>query len=707
MTYAKNILPKSSAYYTLGNARIDDTDLIIEAGGYAEFNISKQLLPKLPESILLVVHSTEFSGHYTNDVVQVNISIITYEGERIEVLVPVSQHTSGIFNAEISLPVTDYVSMVYRISSTKQVTIYNWELCAAEDPSITEAINGVEQTIPKVLYDYNIYPYVVDQRELTVGLISCYLRNATDLQGHFSISFFATERCNVHVRIKDNSITELYSPQVYTVEKGYASIDIPHAYIKKLATEHAFSVTMQCTNGQLSVPVRGMMYTIDGGYLATRLLDAGLDVEDISIRQVSTDYSPSEIWAVGFESKQLILKKRAYGIQNRVNWLAVKDFGEAITGKVEFAGKWVNRNNSDRHTIDTEETPVVFVLRDDNTLVAYHGTKFDEQYILDTEVTHVETCLGYSSILDAEQDQGLVVVYIKNGNVYYKQWKYLANLDRKDWQFSSVLYDVGDASFASVHRLPDYRLGICVVHSQGTKWFITDRTYVRQGVKPELVRSSIKSDFFITTIHAKDTTTEAISATTNTFEPGFTFNDFVITYNYPVVLLPGKTLDDFKKSIKLYINNSLLTSNSVDSLIIDENVITIRTKEDIGSDRTLKIVFDLPPLTVALLTTDGGLNTNFMKEFSWTFVRPIVTHERTLQTEYSSATIKGAIDIQVREIITSNVPCLEAIPTVLKPSLNIVVSEIIIPSKQHYEEVPIDMTSALSLKISQTGDTPV
>lgn len=707
MTYSKNILPKSSAYYTLNRASIVDTDLNIEAGGYAEFNISKQLLPKLPASILLVVHSTEFSDYYTNDGVQVEISITTAEGEHIEILVPVSRHPSGLFNAEIELSIIDYVNMTYRISSVNPVTIYNWELCTAEDPALTEAINGVEQTIPKVLYDYNMYAYVVDHRELTVGLISCYLRNSTDLQGHFSISFFATERCNVHIRIKDNNVTELFSPQVYTVEKGYASIDIPHAYLHKLATEHAFSVTLQCTNGQLSVPVRGMMYTIDGGYLATRLLDAGLDVEDISIRQVSTDYSPSEIWAVGFESKQLILKKRAYGAYHRENWIAIKDFGEAITAQVEFSGKWTNRGNSDRHTIDTEETPVVFIIRPDNSLMSYHGTDFEEEYILDTEVTHVSACQGYSSILDAEQDQGLVVVYIKNGNVYYNQWKYISILDRKDWQFALPIYSGGDASFVSVHRLPDYRLGICVVHQNGTKWFITDRTYVRQGVKPELVFTRVNSDIFFTSMHVEDTTAEAVSATTNVFEPGFSFNGFIITYKFPVVLLPGKTIEDFKKSIKLYINGSLIKSNTVESLVIEENVVTIMTKEPIGPDLTFKILFDLPPLTVALLTTDGGLNTSFMKEFSWIVKRPIVTHERTLQTEYSSATIKGAIDIQVREIITSNVPCLEAIPTALKPSLNIVVSEIIIPSKQHYEEVPIDMTSALSLKISQTGDTPV
>ena len=193
MAYSENILPKSAAYYTLNRASIDGTELIIEAGGYAEFSITQQVLPKLTSKMLVVAHPSTFSSYYTNDAVQVTLSIITAGGKRIEILIPVSNHPSGVFNTEVELPDEEYLVFNYRISSTVHTVVYNWELCAEEAVDVSTVIDGVEQTIPKLLYDFNTYSYAVAQKELTVGLISCFLQSATDLQGHFTISFFATE----------------------------------------------------------------------------------------------------------------------------------------------------------------------------------------------------------------------------------------------------------------------------------------------------------------------------------------------------------------------------------------------------------------------------------------------------------------------------------------------------------------------------------
>ena len=126
MAYSENILPKSAAYYTLNRASIDGTELIIEAGGYAEFSITQQVLPKLTSKMLVVAHPSIFSSYYTNDAVQVTLSIITAGGQRIEVLIPVSNHPSGVFNTEVELPDEEYLVFNYRISSTVHTVVYNW-----------------------------------------------------------------------------------------------------------------------------------------------------------------------------------------------------------------------------------------------------------------------------------------------------------------------------------------------------------------------------------------------------------------------------------------------------------------------------------------------------------------------------------------------------------------------------------------------------
>lgn len=597
MAYVKNILPKDAAYYTLNRATIEGSDLILEAGGYAEISVSRQILPKLTSKMLVVIHPSIFSDYYTNNAVQVDLSVILPDGTYLDYLVSASQTSSGVFNAELEFPEGDFINFIYRISSAVPVTVYNWELCYQEATDLTTVIEGVEQEIPKLLYDYNTYAYAVGQKELTVGLITCYLLDNTSLQGHFTLSFFATERCNVHVRIKDNGITELFSPQVYTVEKGYASISIPHAYLNKLATDHTFAVTIQCTNGQLSIPVRGLLYTIDGGYLATRLLDAGIDVQDISIKQIPTDPEPSEIWAIGYEGNRMLLKKCAYDIIQRDNWQAVKDFGEAKAASVEFRGDWIGRGREWKYTIETDSTPYVFIVDMNNNLLVYSGDAFENVCTLETNVSSVQACQGFNSMNYPDQDQGLVIVYVKEGNVYYRQLVRTSSA----WLTAEPLYEDGNALFASVHRLPDYRIGICVEHAGGVRWYITDRTYVNQAVKPEMLHATA-AHTAIATVYKVNEAPDImqIKGTPGSLEDATYHDYFTITYEYPLKITGGMSKYDLIKAISVRVDGTIIT---VRELEINNNTIIVYLMEPQRGGTKLEVNYNF--LGLAAVKEDG------------------------------------------------------------------------------------------------------
>ena len=705
MSYSENILPKSAAYYILDKAKINGTDLVLEQNGYAEYYAPNQVLPTLTEKLLVVVHPSVYSSPYMNNAIQVTVSAITSSGKMTEYLIPVSETASGVFNTEITLPSDDtYVSFVYRISSAIPVTVYNWELCVEEAIDVTTVIGGVEQALPRLLYDYNTYAYAVAQQEYTVGLISCYLRNATDLQGHFTLSFFATERCNVHVRIKDNGITELYTPQVYTVEKGYASISIPHAYIDKSATEHAFTVSVQCTNGQLSIPVRGLLYTIDGGYLATRLLDAGIDVQDISIKQLPTDTSPSEIWAIGFEGNRLILKNRPYSLQTNANWEAIKDFGECKLGCVEFVGQWVNRNNSEKYTMETEEVPYVFIVGTEGTLVAYSGTDFSTEFIIDTDVTDASACQGFNSIYYVEQDQGLVVGYIKNGNVYTREYAYNSALKYKAWTAASPIYENGDAVHVSVHRLPDYRVGLCVEHSSGTTWFISGRTYVGQSVKTEMVDSSMSDKvLYVTMIEESHLTDNLGTAVLNEFEEGSTYyNTFTMRYDNAVFFTGGTTLDDLKESMKVYVNNNLVDDDIV-SVEVLGNVVTVVTK-DIRAGSTVKIQYN--NMFVAT-TIYNNCIVPLTQEYTWTL--PLLTIEASFDAGETEANIVATLNAVVTGIQYPKLSTPEdATSSSVDTLLDCQVKQIMHPALSiSSSETDSFVSATLSVTVTLVGTTPI
>lgn len=705
MAYSKNILPKFSAYYTLNQASIEGTELIINSGGYAEINISQQMLPKLTSKMLVVAHPSVFSDYYTNDKIQINLSIITADGEHLEILIPVTAHSSGVFNTEINLPEVEYLLFTFRISSTVPVTLYNWELCAEEAVDMTTVIEGVEQELPKLLYDYNTYSYAVDQDELVVGLISCFLHGDTDLQGHFTISFFATERCNVHVRIKDNGATELFSPQVYTVERGYASISVPHAYLKKKATDHAFAVSIQCTNGQLSIPVRGVLYTIDGGYLATRLLDAGIDVQDISIRQTNNDLTPSEIWAIGFESRRLIVKNRVYSKLTKANWVAVKDFGEGLAAAIEFSGRWIGRNNSEKYTIETEVMPFVFIVDLDGTLTVYSGDSYGEYYILDTNVSAVVACQGYNSIHDILQDQGLVVMYIKEGNVYYRQWLYDEASQKYMWYPIETLYDGNDASFVSIHRLPDYRMGICIVCATETKWLITDRTYVSQAVKPEFISTYTDNAQVFTVIETSKVNEITGVATLNTFEPAMTHDgEFIMTFEGPIVFLKGRKVEDLLYNTKVYINN-VLQENIVKSLIVNDNTISVKLNKAVNGNSTVKIDFGAF-YHIAIRIYNNCLHVLKSKTYSWYLELPIITTQLT-HNESANVRVTTALNVKVKPIISNTLPQLEIIDVGMTSALGLSVREIIQSDISHAEVIDTAVNPTVSLVVSQTGTASI
>lgn len=703
MAFAENILPKAAAYYTLNNASINNSMLTIGQGGYAEINITESMLAKLTKSMLIVIHPSVFSSVYTNTAVYVTLDILTVSGVEIHTISSASVSSSGVFNTTIELPDEAFVSFKYRISSKVEVVVYNWELCAEEAADVTEAIAGVEQTIPKLLYDYNSYAYSVGQNELTVGLISCLLRDATDLQGHFTLSFFASERCNVHVRVKDNGVTELFSPLVYTVEAGYASISIPHAYLKKKATTHAFSVSVQCTNGLLSIPVRGLLYTIDGGYLATRLLDAGIDILDISIKQLPEDSSPSEIYAIGFEGNHILLKSRIYNQMQRADWTAIKDFGEGTTAAIEFDGRWNDRPGTDKYTLETLSLPYAFIVDTEGNLTVYSEDNFSTELLLDTGVSSISVCKGYGSKYDVLQDQGLIISYVKNGNVYYRQRLYNAYTESYMWYPAEVLHEDNDASFVSVHRLPDYRVGFLISYAEATNWLITDRTYVSQTYKPEIISTYVDTFNIISVLDADRLEEASGVATQNEYSSEELYhNDFTLTYNGNIALLNGTVLKDLVEQTIVRINNVVI-EDAINTVTINGNVIIFNLKNAARSGNTVRISFD--SLEFMAMVAYNGCYVTITKDYTWVLPEPIIYAEHNA----------GPIDISVSGTATIEVigntkvykPQDHSFEVSTDTTVSVDVYKLNNIRKYTNEEIQITAEATTTLEVKQTGEKPV
>ena len=232
------------------------------------------------------------------------------------------------------------------------------------------------------------------------------------------MSFFSTEVCNITIRIKDDNVTEIFTPQIYEVQKGYNSIGIPHAYIMKQAGLHYFTVTMQCSNGEITIPTRSLLYTIFGA-IDDNYTNSGIDIIDMAIKKEHLGLSPSEIWSLGFDETHLMLRTNEYNNPNSNRWNDIFDFGECIGGCIEFYGTWNLDNLNNNFNLVTEDNPYVFIMNSNNELIVYSNGNYENGTILANNVTQVNACTGYKSNIDPSLDQGLIVTYIKNNKAYY------------------------------------------------------------------------------------------------------------------------------------------------------------------------------------------------------------------------------------------------------------------------------------------------
>lgn len=551
MAYGSNILKNEAAYYSLQNATIIDGILHINVGGSATQQITTSDLPSITDTLQFTCIATTYSERYEPNI-QVLVHARMTESQKYynAVLFPV-QVEPNRYICEFKLAPGEYSEMYITLSSNIDVSMSLWELCAvAADEDIETIIDGVKQSLPRLLYDYNTFPFDFDQCETTVAVITCRLLQNTDIQGHFLMTFLASQTATLTLRFYDNEAEELFAPLLYDVKVGYNSIGVPHAYMTRLAGAHTFTVTAQIAAGSCHIDTRKILFTIDGGHLAVRELDIAMDVTDLAFRQLSIDNGPDLIYTVGVDAGEILIKYRSYTERNaNVGWTAVGSLGRGIMAAVEFDGTWYIRDDSDQYTLHTEEQPWYFWIDVDNVLYACHDLPYDEgdPIVLATDVTSVKACRGYSSSLYSDRDQGLVVAYIKGGKPYYRQYQYQPSTDEKKWLEPQLIVDA-QYDFVNVHRLNDYRLGFELSRADDNKWLITDRTYVGQSVPPERINLTSGNAPECICNYPADYDT-SINVVQFTYEPGCT--DFYVEYDRLLYLSQGILFKDNIASIGL------------------------------------------------------------------------------------------------------------------------------------------------------------
>ena len=707
MEFGNNILKNESAYYELKNASISNGILTIRPGGSAKCTIDLDYIVRATEYFLVNMIVDPFTDNY-NPKAQARIHFVSSDEQSCYnySLFPVESNT-GVYSQQIKLKAGEYKDFTFEISSKETIRFLVWELCPeAADEDIKTVIEGVEQSLPKLLYDYNTWPLHVEQDERTIALITFRLLDQTDLQGHFQLTYVASEPTTLTLRFKDNETTELFSPLMYDLHAGRGSVGVPHAYLERLAGIHSLIVTAQVTNGSLAIETRGVLFTIDGGYLAERMLDIGADVQDVSIRQLSDDYGPDEIWIVGLEKEEALVRKRKYDLKATVGFEPVLSLGRAKAAAIEFDGNWVLRDNASRYTIETEEFPWLFWVDINDTLWCRKGEDESTLRNLAEGVTSCFACRGYSSTMYLEQDQGLIVAYIRNGKACYRQYKYIQSEGQVNWDFENIFEDYSDVTKVAVHRLNDYRVSFEITTITNNYWLISDRTYVNQAIPIEQTNPPII-----------DSLIAAITPDINLKGSAVEFNDktaaqdtFIIEYDYPLDVLE---YTDMKDLITVTVDGKDISKDEYDggikSVKFEDNQLIVKLKEAVWYNKNnfsdgviiIKVLQSWP----FRLFIDPFYDLLPTQEFTWKISAPIVDRYYKLQPEkFNSPKVQGTCIVKGVTKVKQNITEKFNVPT-NTPSVKL--STVTNKKDENKEKVNSPGLEVLTLQLLQVGDSPI
>ncbi len=490
MIFGENILSHIPADWTVTNGSISPVAISLNAGGQATLPLLPKDIINIPEAFYLSVIADSYTDFYAPQIFA-KLFVRTVDDVCYEYVLPIIDTGNNFCNITFPSTATEYVECVFSFYSNVSVVISDWHLSgpSADDVNLDE----IKEEIPKLLADYNTSTFSVSQREETIALISARLLSNTDVSGHVQITYMASEACTITLRCKDNNGTELFAPLLYDVSAGRGSIGIPHAYLKRHLGIHTFVVTAQCSSGSLTFNTRSILYTIDAGYLALREIDIDTDIQDISVRRLPTESAPSFLYAVGIDRDGVVrVRRRPYSEQAAIAWEHMYQYGQGLNAAIEFNGVWSRPLGQDYFTLLCEEHPWVFWIDTNNNLIAQYGPNEAEAFILATGVSKVKAVRGFKSEEFTEQDQGLIVVYLKNGLAYYRNYCMQA-FGNVVWEEERALPQLGsDITDIHVHRLNDYRVGIISTTPLGNKWLITERMYIAGATAPESLRSTVK-----------------------------------------------------------------------------------------------------------------------------------------------------------------------------------------------------------------------
>ena len=328
---------------------------------------------------------------------------------------------------------------------------------------------------------------------------------------------------------------------------------------------------------------------------------------DVAIRQLAGEKEPSLAYAVCLDNGTATVYERQFPSYLDKPWNYIWTLGAATEVAIEFNGTWEISASKQWYYLQTELTPYLFFVQG-GTLYVQKWQDASTRVPLATGVSEISACRGWQSSDEPLLDQGLLVGYLKGGEVFYRALC-LQESGELLWETERQVSELGGGNTSlCVFRTNDFRIGFICENGGAFKYVLSSRTYAGQSVRSESVYSQVVENCHLS---VKPIEYRSAYDDKNAYATGFpplldcyigncmTFpafsvvstsrqsgSQFTITFNYP--LLKRRELEGFFTVTPDVLET---TSPIVTSALVNSDTLLITTDVPISSRQ--KVVFTI------------------------------------------------------------------------------------------------------------------
>lgn len=215
---------------------------------------------------------------------------------------------------------------------------------------------------------------------------------------------------------------------------------------------------------------------------------------DVTVRQYIGESDLSCAYAICLDDGIANVYRRQFPASMDYKWEFNWRYGAADDVAIEYDGEWILDATATWYYLRTEEFPYIFTVESGNLYVQYWRDS-TTRIQLASGVSQISSCKGWQNNIDIDLDQGLIIGYLKNGEVFYRA--YCTQDDgTKVWEAEHKVEELGTGNTTlSVIRTNDFRIGFLTENNGEMLLCLTYRNYAGMSVRPETIHANAVAGF--------------------------------------------------------------------------------------------------------------------------------------------------------------------------------------------------------------------